>query len=80
MLGAGYALLCDGHVRVDVFYRTLRPSEPRRWSTWPVARSCMLPVCALVLWSVMGLRARVLELGERSGEALGLPFTLPTRP
>jgi TRAP-type mannitol/chloroaromatic compound transport system permease small subunit len=26
MLGAGYTLLQDGHVRVDIFYRTARPS------------------------------------------------------
>ncbi len=50
MLGAGFTLLADGHVRVDVFYR----DAPRRFKAWANllgALFLLIPVCALIVWS-----------------------------
>ncbi len=74
LLGAGYTLLSDGHVRVDVFYRT---ATERTRALIDLAGSALLllPVCGLILWSSWGYVLDAWSVAERSGEALGLPFT-----
>ncbi len=49
MVGAGYTLLQDGHVRVDVFYR----EATRRRKAWVNLLGTLfflIPFCVLVLW------------------------------
>lgn len=48
MVGAGYTLLHDGHVRVDIFYREASPKHKARVDIFGVL-VFLLPVCAL-LW------------------------------
>ncbi|HER26644.1 MAG TPA: TRAP transporter small permease subunit [Rhodospirillales bacterium] len=49
MLGAGYTLLHEGHVRVDIFYRE---ASPRKKAMVDLFGSLLLlmPVCILITW------------------------------
>jgi TRAP-type mannitol/chloroaromatic compound transport system permease small subunit len=72
MLGAGYTLLHEGHVRVDIFYARAGP----RWRAIVnlVGVSLfLLPWIALTAWmSVPYVRASW-ALGEESGQSDGMP-------
>ncbi len=48
MVGAGYTLLHDGHVRVDIFYREASPKHKARVDIFGVL-VFLLPICVL-LW------------------------------
>jgi TRAP-type mannitol/chloroaromatic compound transport system permease small subunit len=72
LLAAGWTLQCDGHVRVDIFYRT---AGPRRKAWVNVAGNLLflIPFClflAIVSWEYV---AASWSLGEGSREAGGLP-------
>lgn len=72
MLAAGYTLLHDGHVRVDVFYR---PASERfkAWVNLIGTVLLLLPMTAVVLYfTVPYVHASWLRL-EMSREAGGLP-------
>ncbi len=73
MLGAGYTLLLDGHVRVDIFYREASPRFKATVNLLGVVL-LLLPVCVATWWtswSYVGNSWRVLE---GSTETSGLPF------
>lgn len=80
MLGAGYTLLNDGHVRVDVIYRNASPVYKARTDL----AGCLLfvlPVCALTLymsWDYVLRSIYDFERGvwmlESSSEFGGLPL------
>lgn len=74
MAGAGYTLLRDEHVRVDVFYRE---AAPRRRALVDLlgAVFCVLPFCALVVWFSFDYVLRSWSVAEGSSEAQGLPLT-----
>ncbi len=74
MAGAGYTLLCDGHVRVDIFYRNAA-SRTKALIDLAGAVLLILPVCAVVAWLSGDYVISAWRLGERSSEALGLPLT-----
>lgn len=72
MLGAGYALLHEGHVRVDIFYA--------RWS--PRGRAIvnllgvfvfLLPWLALTAWMSLPYVGASYRLGEASAQVGGMP-------
>ena len=50
MVGASYALLRDGHVRVDVFYRDAS-SRFKAWVDLLGSLFLLIPVCGLIFWS-----------------------------
>lgn len=80
MLGAGYTLLLDGHVRVDVFYRDASPAYKARTDL----AGCLffiVPACLLTLhvsWDYVFRSIYDLDSGtwvlERSAEFGGLPL------
>ncbi len=72
MLAAGYTLLHDGHVRVDVFYR---PAGHRfkAWVDLFGSLILLLPVIAVVLWASLGYVEASWTRLEASREAGGLP-------
>lgn len=79
MLGAGYTLLNDGHVRIDIFYRTASPRR-KAWIDLLGVLIFLTPVCVatwIFSWSYVINAWRVLE---GSMEAAGLPavFLLKT--
>jgi len=73
MLGAGYTLRHDGHVRVDILYRRL---GPRGRAVVDLAGALLLlaPTCIYVLWSSWDYVAASWALREGSREAGGLPW------
>jgi TRAP-type mannitol/chloroaromatic compound transport system permease small subunit len=72
MVGAGYTLLHNGHVRVDVFYR---PAGPRYKATIDLlgAFLLLLPMVTLVFLMGSGYVATSWSMLEESREAGGLP-------
>lgn len=73
MLGAGYALLHDGHVRVDIFYESMRP---KRKALVNLAGVCLflLPL-SVYGWSVaLPYVVDSWRVLETSAEPSGLPF------
>lgn len=79
MVGAGYTLLHDGHVRVDVFYQRLSPRR-RAWIDLLGVLLLLLPTCAVIAWFSFPYVATSWELREHSIERQGLPavFLLKT--
>lgn len=72
MIGASYTLLQDGHVRVDVFYR----SASQRFRAWVDVAGVillLLPVLAAIWWSSLGYVETSWMRLESSREAGGLP-------
>ena len=79
LLGAAYTLLNDGHVRIDVFYRSASP----RYKAWVnlVGSVCMgLPVVWVIFSNSLSYVLRSWRGLESSAEAGGLPglFVLKT--
>jgi TRAP-type mannitol/chloroaromatic compound transport system permease small subunit len=74
MLAIGYTFLVDQHVRVDVFYAGW--SARRRAAVDLLAvLVCVLPFCALVLWTSWGYVLMSWRFGEGPMAVGGLPFT-----
>ncbi len=72
MAGAGYALLADAHVRVDILYRPFG----RRYKAWvDLVGSVLLllPMVAVAAWSSWPYLLTSWERLETSREAAGLP-------
>lgn len=72
MLGAGYTLLQDGHVRVDVFYRP-QSARYKAWVDLFGSLLLLLPTLALVAWVSIPYVQDSWERLEVSREAGGLP-------
>lgn len=71
MMGAAYTLLHEGHVRVDIFYRTA--SVQRKALVDCVgAFVFLLPVCGLILWSSTPYVLRSWSIFEGSPETSGI--------
>lgn len=72
MLAAGYTLLHDGHVRVDVFYRT---ASPRRKAVIDLAGVFLflIPVCLLIWYVAWPYVAQSWAVLEGSRETSGIP-------
>ncbi len=51
MLGAGYTLLVNGHVRVDIFYNQFGPTGRRRIDLLGHLLLLMPTMCAILYWS-----------------------------
>jgi TRAP-type mannitol/chloroaromatic compound transport system permease small subunit len=80
MLGAGYTLRHDGHVRCDLFYRDLSPSR-RAWVDLLGVVLFLLPMCMVIFWVAMPYVINAWSILEGSPEgSLGLPgvFLLKT--
>lgn len=73
MLGAGFALMVDGHVRVDVWYRE---AGPRRRALIDLLGTLvfLLPVAIAIIWLSWGYVINSWRVLEGSTEVSGLPF------
>ena len=72
MLGAGWTLRQDGHVRVDVFYRRM---SPRQQALVDLVGTLvfLLPLCGYLLFESLPYVMNSWRILERSREAGGLP-------
>jgi TRAP-type mannitol/chloroaromatic compound transport system permease small subunit len=73
MATAGYALLRDGQVRVDIFYRE---ASKRAKAVVDIVGTLIFlwPVTGLLLWVAYPYVARSFAILEGSRETAGLPF------
>ena len=79
LLAAGYTLYCDGHVRVDIFYRE---ASARYKATVNLLGTLLLlwPVCTLIAyssWPYVAISWKVLE-GSRETSGIPAVFLLKT--
>ena len=72
LVGAGYTLQVDGHVRVDVFYQRLSP-KGQAWINLIGVILFLLPGCYLVLDTSMQFFEMSLRVNEGSPDPGGLP-------
>ncbi len=77
LLGAAYALGADEHVRVDVFYRDMRPAS-RRWVDTLGTLFLLLPTTGFIFWSSWSYVFRSWTERESSHETGGLVFPFPS--
>ena len=74
LLGAGYTLKHDGHVRVDLLYRHPRVGERTRLAIDLVGTLALLcPFCVLVIVESWPFVVDAFRFGERSPDPGGLP-------
>ncbi|MEM8551126.1 MAG: TRAP transporter small permease subunit [Pseudomonadota bacterium] len=79
MLAAAYTLSDDGHVRVDIFYRSASPKY-RAYVNLFGALFLLLPVTIAILWAAWPYVSQSWRIFESSMEASGIPgvFLLKT--
>ena len=73
MLGIGFTLKQDGHVRVDIFYRNFSP-RIRAWVNLLGSLFLLLPVCLVIFYLSLDYVASSWAIRERSSENSGLPW------
>lgn len=73
MLGFGYTLKQDGHVRVDIIYQKFG-SQGQAIINVAGTLFLMLPMCGFILYSSLDYVAFSWQLKEGSAEPGGLPF------
>lgn len=73
LMGAGYTLLKDGHVRVDIFYQRLSPKAQARVNLLGVI-FFLLPGCYLVISTSIGFVQSSYAVMEGSPDPGGIPY------
>lgn len=73
MLGAGYTLKADGHVRVDIFYQGFSVRR-KAWVNLLGGLFLLLPVCGFVFYISLDYVSTAWRIMESSSEAGGLPL------
>ena len=73
LLGAGYSLKHDKHVRVDVFYSRFSP-QMQAWVNLVGCVLFLIPFCVLVIWSSQNFVMNAFRFGETSPDPGGLPY------
>ncbi len=71
MLAAGYTLLHDGHVRVDIFYREAR-ARTKAWVNLLGVLFFLIPVCGLIWYASWSYVAQSWSVHEGSRETSGI--------
>ena len=72
MLGAGYTLLVDGHVRVDIFYGSLGP-RGQAWVNLIGTILFLFPTCLVILWFTWRFTANSWAIREGPLSVGGIP-------
>ncbi len=73
MLGAGYTLKADGHVRVDIFYQGFSDKQKALVNLLG-GLFLLLPVCIFIFLISFDYVSTSWRIMEKSSEAGGLPF------
>ncbi|MBL1276275.1 MAG: TRAP transporter small permease subunit [Ectothiorhodospiraceae bacterium] len=75
LLGAAYTFKHDGHVRVDIFYRSERMDERgRAWVDLLGGLFFLVPFCLLIIISSIPFVDYAFSVGEGSPDPGGLPY------
>lgn len=72
LLGAGYTLKHDRHVRVDIFYAKFSPKR-KAWINLFGTLLFLIPFCLIIFKGAMPYIALSLRIDEGSSDAGGLP-------
>lgn len=73
LIGAGYTLLEDGHVRVDIVYQRLSP-KGRAWINLIGVIFFLIPGCYMVIHTSWGFVMNAWEVLEGSPDPGGVPY------
>jgi len=73
MLGAGYTLKHDGHVRVDIFYRQFSARQ-QAWVNLAGSLFLLFPMFIFIAWISFDYVVSSWQISESSREAGGLAF------
>jgi TRAP-type mannitol/chloroaromatic compound transport system permease small subunit len=72
LIGAGYTLKEDAHVRVDIIYARL-DERKRAWINLVGTLIALIPFCLLVMWSTKGFVENSWAVRETTPDPGGLP-------
>ena len=73
LMGAGYTLLKDGHVRVDIIYQRLSPKS-KAWIDFIGVLFFLIPGCVLIIVTSSGFVASSWAVMEGSPDPGGIPY------
>ena len=73
LMGAGYTLLYDGHVRVDIFYQRLSP-RAQAWVNFLGVLFFLIPGCVMVIATSWNFVASSYAVLEGSPDPGGIPY------
>ena len=73
LMGAGYTLLKDGHVRVDIFYQQFRP-ELKAWVNLVGVLLFLIPGCYLIIVTSSHFVYNAWTVMEGSPDPGGIPY------
>ena len=73
LIGAGYTLLKDGHVRVDIIYQRLGP-KGRAWVNFCGVILFLIPGCIMVIATSWNFTMNSFAILEGSPDPGGIPF------
>ena len=73
LIGAGYTLLHDGHVRVDIFYQRLSPKS-RAWVNLLGVLVFLIPGCLMVITTSWKFVYNSYSILEGSPDPGGIPY------
>jgi TRAP-type mannitol/chloroaromatic compound transport system permease small subunit len=73
LMGAGYTLLKDGHVRVDIFYQRMSP-KAQAWINLLGVLLFLIPGCYLIIATSLKFVANAFSVMEGSPDPGGIPF------
>ncbi|MCB0705648.1 MAG: TRAP transporter small permease subunit [Saprospiraceae bacterium] len=78
LLGAGYTLLKDKHVRVDLFYERFSPKDQASLNFWG-SLLFLIPWCVLLIITSWNYAMASLSIQEGSPEPGGIPYWYPIK-
>ena len=73
LVGAGYTLLHDGHVRVDIFYQVVGP-KAQAWINLVGVIFFLIPGCYLIIQTSTEFALSSWDVLEGSSDPGGIPF------
>ncbi|MGD8367579.1 MAG: TRAP transporter small permease subunit [Desulfobacterales bacterium] len=73
LMGAGYTLLKDGHVRVDIFYQRMSPKK-QAWINLLGVLLFLIPGCYLILSTSLHFVGNSYAIMEGSPDPGGIPY------
>ena len=72
LLGSGYVMLWDEHVRVDIVYSRLRP-RTKAWLDFSLLLVFFYPSCLMILWTTWPFFRNAVSVWEGSPDPGGIP-------